>query len=156
MKYLFALLTLVSFSFTNVSRDCRHFSFGDAIETVRATESLEFVKEEMLSHNLKGLTFVEFEDESIVLYTYTFHFEKLNGLKIKKVARYGDNSYLNAYNNYKEALTRYTSDCDAHIQESVEDKGLRSFHFTSNNKKVYVMMQEENEDYYMVENIFKK
>jgi hypothetical protein len=156
MKYFLALLTLLSLSFTNVNRDCRNFSFGDAIETVRANESLEFVKEEMLSHNLKGLTFVEFEAYAIVLYTYTFHFEKLNGLKVKKLARYGDNSYLNAYNNYKAALTRYSSDCEAHIKEKVEDKGLRSFHFTSNNKKVYVMMQEENDDYFMVENIFKK
>jgi hypothetical protein len=55
-----------------------------------------------------------------------------------------------------EALSRYTSICDAKIKEEFEEGGLRSFHVTSSRSKIYVMMQKENEDFFLVENIFKK
>lgn len=156
MKYFLILLSFTALSFTNSTPDCRNSRFGDSPSEVRRSESAQFVKEELLLHNLKGLTFTEITNDAIILYTYTFHLEKLNGLKIKKVSRKGDNSYLNAYSNYVEALSRYRSNCDIRIKEKIEEEGLRSFKATSNRTKVYVMMQKESQDIFLVENIFKK
>lgn len=158
MKYLLILLTFFAFSFTtNIETyDCRRFNFGVTPELVKATEDLQLIREENLNHNLTGLTYAEFLPNVTVLYTYTFHLGKLNGMKVKKVNPTGDNSYLYAYNNYKESLAKYSDECDVKIKESTGDMGLRSFHVTYGKKKVYVMMQRENQDIFLVENIFKK
>lgn len=159
MKYSIIFLSLIIFSFTSkvTENDCRNFNYGVSSEFVKANEQGEFVREEMLSHDLKGLTYVEFNPTSTILYTYTFHFDKLNGLKIKKLSPNGDNSYLNAYNNYKETLSKYITDCEGYrIKESVDGKGLKSFHISNSKSKIYVMMEQDNQDYFLVENIFKK
>lgn len=156
MKYFLLLLSFSAFSFVSNHKDCRNSSFGDSPQAVRSAETAQFVNEEMLLHNLKGLTFSEIKDDGIYLYTYTFHLNKLNGLKIKRMDRNGENSYLTAYNSYLETLSRYKSDCNAHIKEKIEDEGLRSFRVTSTRTKAYVMMQRELQDIFLVENIFKK
>lgn len=156
MKYLVILLSFTAFSFVSNNKDCRNSSFGDSPEAVRANETASFVKEEMLLHNLKGLSFTETKGDAIYLYTYTFHLGKLNGLKIKKMSRSGDNTYLYAYGNYVEALSKYSSNCDIKIKERHQNEGLRSFHTISSRSKIYVMMQKELQDIYLVENIFKK
>ncbi|MBX9850889.1 MAG: hypothetical protein K2X86_03940 [Cytophagaceae bacterium] len=154
-KYLLIILCFISFSFST-DKECRNFDYGVSPENVKANETAAFVKEEVLLHNLKALTFAEYKPEANYLCTYIFHCNKLNGVKIKKMSTTGDNSLLNAMSNYSEALAKYNANCEFKIKEKIADKGLKSFHTTSHNSKIYVMIVEENHDFFLVESIFKK
>jgi hypothetical protein len=157
MKYLYLLLlSFVVFSFTAEEKDCRHFNFGSSLQTVKSKETANFLKEEVLLHNLKALTFVEHKLDASYLYTYTFHCETLTGLKIKNMSIQGDNSFVNADENYRKAKNKYSLSCEVKIKETVGDKGLKSFQVTSPKRKIYVMMVQENHDFFLVEKIFKK
>jgi hypothetical protein len=157
MKYLYlVLMSLTIFSFTTEEKECRNFNFGARLQTVKSNETANFIKEEVLLHNLKSLTFVEHKPEASYLYTYTFHSETLTGLKIKNMSSEGDNSFINADNNYKKAKNKYSLNCELKINEIAGDKGLKSFQVTSPKSKIYVMIVQENQDFYLVENILKK
>jgi hypothetical protein len=157
MKYLYLILmSFPIFSFTTEEKDCRHFNFGSSLQTVKSKETANFLNEEILLHNLKALTFVEHKAEASYMYTYTFHCEMLTSLKIKNMSTEGDNSFLNADENYRKAKDRYSLSCEVKIKETVGDKGLKSFQVTSPKRKIYVMMVQENQDFYLVEKFFRK
>jgi hypothetical protein len=157
MKTCFTLLfaAIIFVSWTN-SNDCRIFDFGSSPESVMKMETAIFMKKESISHNLIGLTFVEHGNTSNYLYTYTFHNAKLNGLKIKKLSATGDNSLINVLSDYRAAYSRYNANCGVKIKEKAKEFGLKSFSVDMNNKKVFVNMIKDSEEYYLVENIIQK
>src|SRR5207248_1166513 len=100
---------------------------------------------------------VEHGTNSNYLHTYTFHNGKLNGLKSKKLSIVGDNSMINALSDYRVAFLKYNSICGVKIKEKVEKEfGLKSFSLEMKNKKIFVKMIKESEEYFLVENILQK
>jgi hypothetical protein len=157
MKYLYlVLMSLTIFSFTTEEKECRNFNFGASLQTVKSKETASLLKEEILLHNLKSLTFVEHQVEASYLYTYTFHSDHLTGLQIKNISVNGDNSYLNAYANYQRAKNKYNLNCEVKLKETVSDKGLVSFQINHNKSKIYAQIEKEDQDFYFVETILKK
>jgi hypothetical protein len=157
MKYLY-YLTILSLTFFSFSpeKECRNSNFGANLQTVKLNETAEFIKEEFLLHNLKTLIFLEHKPGASYLYTYTFHAEKLTSLKIKKISISGDNSYMNADDNYKEVKNRYSLNCTIKLTEKVDNTGLKSFQLNSTKGKILVMVVQEDHDFYMVERISSK
>jgi hypothetical protein len=152
-----SLVLVLCISWTN-SSDCRIFNFGSTPEQVMDKETALFMKKENLSHNLIGLTFVEHGNVANYLHTYTFHNGKLNGLKSKKLSAVGDNSMINALNDYQSAYTRYkSSNCGVKIKEKIDNElGLKSFSLEITNKKIFVNMIIDSGEYFLVENILQK
>jgi hypothetical protein len=151
---LFAIISCVSWTKSN---DCRIFDFGSTPENVIKKETAIFLREENISHNLTGLTFVEHGPSSNYLFTYTFHNGKLNGLKSKKFSTIGDNSMLNALTDYRAAYSRYSANCGVKIKEKFDKEfGLKSFSLEMKNKKVFVNITKDSEEFFLVENIIQK
>ncbi|MFL5728877.1 MAG: hypothetical protein ACJ75J_05245 [Cytophagaceae bacterium] len=120
-------------------------------------ETAIFMKKEEVSHNLVGLTFVEHTSNANFLHTYTFHNGKLNGLKSKKLSTIGDNSYVNALSDFREAFARYNSNCSVKIKEKTDSQsGLKSFALEMKTKKIFVNMVHENSEYFLVESVLQK
>jgi len=155
--FYFAIVVLITSSFTTeIEKECRNSSFGATIQTVKLNETAIFVKQENILHNLKSLTFVDYGVEANYIYTYTFHSEKLTGLQIKKTSISGDNSFMNAADDYNTVIDKYNLNCKIKIKEAVSDQGLKSFKLTSPKREIYVMVVRENQDFFLVEKIFKK
>ena len=158
MKKCFTILfaAIIFVSWTN-SEDCRIFSFGSSPESVMNNETAIFMRKELISHNLVGLTFVEHGATSNYVFTYTFHNGKLNGLKSKKLSNIGDNSMINVLNDYRACFAKYNSNCGAKIKEKTDKEfGLKSFSVEMKNKKIFVNMVKDCEEYFLVENIIAR
>jgi hypothetical protein len=157
-KYLLLLLApTLFFSWIN-SFDCRTFNFGATPEMIIKGETAILLKEEVLAHNLKGVSFVENKDEANYILTYTFHLNKLNGLKIKKMSLTGDNTMIAALEDYKNAVSRYNATCASTPLVEKRDKitGLKFFEIEQSNKKIFVNIIKESEEFFLTENIIKK
>jgi hypothetical protein len=135
--------------------DCRYFDFGATPEMILKGETATFISKENLAHNLKGISFVEHLDSASYMFTYTFHQDKLNGLKIKKISITGENTMINALADYKAAYTRYNALCGGKLVEKT-DNGLKAFTVEQTNKKIFVNITRESEDFFLTENIIKK
>jgi hypothetical protein len=160
-KYFLLLIPVLLFSFTfswTQSFDCRTFNFGATPEMILKGESAVLLKEEVLAHNLKGISFVENKDEANYILTYTFHLNKLNGLKIKKMSLTGDNNMMTAMEDYKVAFARYNANCGTTPLVEKRDKvsGLKFFEIEQTNKRIFVNIIKESEEYFLTENIIKK
>jgi hypothetical protein len=155
--YTILLSAILLLSWTN-SNDCRNFNFGSSSEIVMKKETAIFMKRELLSHNLIGITFIEHGSDANYLHTYTFHSDRLNGLKTKKLSLIGDNSMMNALYDYRQALIKYSTNCcGAKIKEKTDKEfGLRSFSLEMKNKKIFVNLIQERGEYFLVESILKK
>ena len=156
-RSLIIIFTAIIFLSFTKSTDCRNFNFGTSSEIVMKSETSIFMKKELLAHNLVSITFIELAPTANYLHIYTFHNNKLNGLKTKKFSLTGDNSMMNVMSDYREAYIKYTKDCNAIIKEETEKKfGLKSFSLEVKNKKVFVKMVRESQDYFLVESILQK
>jgi hypothetical protein len=156
-KIIFLSIPFFLLSFTNTF-DCRNFNFGVSPETIIKGETAILLKEEVLAHNLKGVSFVETKEEANYILTYTFHLNKLNGLKIKKMSLTGDNTMMTAIEDYKAAFARYNATCGSTPIVEKRDKvsGLKFFEIEQANKKIFVNVVNESEEFFLTENIIKK
>ena len=156
-KYLFLVIPFLFFSWTK-SFDCRNFNFGASPEMVLKGETATLISQENLAHNLKGISFAEFKDGANYIITYTFHHNLLNGLKIKKMSLTGDNTMLNALEDYKAAYARYNATCATHkiVEKTDKTNGLKGFEITYTNKKIFVNIVKESQDFFLTENVIKK
>jgi hypothetical protein len=158
-KYVITLLLpflFLSWTWTQPN-DCRTFNFGATPEMILKGETAVFLSQEDLAHNLKGISFAEFKDGANYILTYTFHHGLLNGLKIKKMSLTGDNTFINALEDYKAVLNRYNATCGNRIVEKIDKtNGLKAFEISYTNKKIFVNIVNESGDYFVTENIIKK
>jgi hypothetical protein len=159
-KYILLLIIpvmFVSWTWTQPA-DCRTFNFGATPEMILKGETAVYLNQEDLAHNLKGISFAEFKDGANYVLTYTFHHNLLNGLKIKKMSLTGDNTFINAMEDYKAAHARYSAgDCGKRIVDKTDKtNGLKAFEISFTNKKVFVNIINESGDYFLTENIIKK
>jgi len=169
VKLIFAfLMVLVLASFTSTESDCRNFKWGSSETEVKAKEKSNYIGEKSLIHNLRGLTFIDYQKDGIYLHTYVFHNGGLYGLKTRKSSLSGNDTKLNALHEYDEMLKKYSSYCikDQLVEvndQSLGEQGLKCFQITYPNKTVFVSIEKElntfNKDfseYYLTETTMKK
>src|SRR6185312_14473600 len=105
-KLILVLTVLVLSSFTLSDSDCRSFSFGVTEAEVMKGEKGNFIGKSDLIHNLKGLTFLDYQNDAVYFHTYIFHNGGLYGLKTKKASLTGNDTKLNAVKEYDGALKK--------------------------------------------------
>ncbi len=161
-KLIFAVLVVlvVLASYTSAEYDCRNFNFGVSEATVRSQEQGNFIGEKPLIHNLRGLTFIDYQPDAIYFHTYIFHNGGLYGLKTKKASLSGNDTKINALKEYDETLKKYYSSCiKGQLTESKDhssDKDLNCFTVTYPNKTVYVNIEKESTEYFLTETTMQK
>jgi len=155
----FAVLILSSFTFSD--SDCRTFSFGVTEAEVMKGEKGNFIGTSELIHNLKGLTFLDYENDGVYFHTYIFHNGSLYGLKSKKASLTGNDTKLNAVKEYEESLKKYNSACEKEQITETKDKSidsgdLKCFTVSFPNKTIFVNIEKESTEYFLVETTMQK
>ena len=155
---LFAVLVLASF--TTSESDCRNFSWGTPEAEIMKGETANYIGESELIHNLKGLTFLDYQTDGIYFHTYIFHNGGLYGLKTKKASLTGNDTKLNAVKEYDEYLKKYQSSCiKGQLTESKDHsigENLDCFSVSYPNKTVFVNIQKESTEYFLMETTMQK
>ena len=159
-KSILILAVVVLASFTFSDSDCRNFSFGTTEAEVMKNANGNFVGKSELIHNLKGLTFLNYEADGIYFNTYIFHNGGLYGLKTKKASLTGNDTKLNAVKEYDESLKKYNSSCiKEQITETKDksvDQDLKCFTVSYPNKTIFVNIEKESTEYFLVETTMQK
>ncbi len=164
-KYIYVLIIPFLFSFVGQKKpDCRKFYFGATMDEVKKGETLRFVKDEPLIHNVQGLIFMEMTDTAMLVYTYTFYQKKLNGMRIKYQSKIGNDDIMTATKVYENLLNKYRAIAQGKIddkkgqfvQDKVDAQNLRSFTIRYQNKYYSVALVKEYEAFFVTEDVKKK
>lgn len=157
MKKLALAIILLQISLKAFSQDFRNAHWGDLPDSIKKYETAVFMSEESMDKHLSTQSFFEFKDKNIATYIYLFRDKKLYGVRCKISNLDGENSKYKALNMYTEFYEKYKALYPESISEKPSDsEGLKSFEIRLPNKKIYVNVKKENQDYFLYESFFKQ
>ncbi|MFN3404682.1 MAG: hypothetical protein ACK40G_11340 [Cytophagaceae bacterium] len=147
---------LTLFFYNANCQDFRNVNWGDSPDEVKRKESAGLLKETPNSaKGVENLTYVEFTQSDLYYtYTYVFHENKLIGVRIK-TAFLNENSKFKAMNSYTEIYGAYQAKYENVKEEKKSNDEFKSFNVTLKDKKIYVGVKKENNEFFLTESIFK-
>ncbi|MFN3404681.1 MAG: hypothetical protein ACK40G_11335 [Cytophagaceae bacterium] len=153
---LVILISLLLYCNISLAQDFRNVNWGDSPEDVKMKETAGLLKENNLSaRGVESLAYVEFTDSSkYYTYTYIFNDNKLKGVRIK-TAYLTDNTRLKALSLYQEVLADYQSKYENVKEEQKSGEEFKSIYVNMKEKRIHVVVKKENNEFYLLESIFK-
>lgn len=135
------------------AQDFRNAKWGDSPEVVLKNETLAFVNK-TTTNKIMHLNFVEFTNEEVYLtHSYMFYNNQLIGVKTKTAFLTKDNSKYNVEQLYNKTYQSYLEKYQTLNEE--KENNVSKFNVVLRDKKIYVEMKREENEYFLVESIMK-
>jgi len=153
MKHIIFTVGFFLVLITAKAQDFRNANWGDSPEEVFKKETLALVNK-TTNNKIMHLNFVQFTESDVYLtYSYMFYNNQLIGVKTKTAYLTKDNSRYNVEQLYNQTYRSYQEKYQNLNEE--KENNVSKFNIVLKDKKIYVEMKGEANEYFLVESIMK-